>query len=133
MASHPDNRKVAFSVPQAKRLVDATRTVERATKDGVLVPANPADGRRLPNQTFTVRVTIDGGASGTTGSANCTWTYTVTSLRGNVTYGTTKTPEARRIPQQKYTSTPAGSVGLACFDEDGAFMLIWANETTDCT
>lgn len=125
--------KVFLKKSDSKRIRETVLAHERAVEKTRAKRPDAALRKDMPNRTFAVRVTIDGGVSGTTGSITCTWTYTVTTLEGSVTLGTAKTPEARRIPNQKYTSTPAGSIGLACFDEDGAFMLIWANETTDCT
>lgn len=80
-------------------------------------------GDQGPGGTFDVKVTIDGGAAG----PPCSWTYSVATIRGKV-IGTGLTPEAIRWENLQYAETPDGARGLASYDQDGALVLVWANE-----
>lgn len=86
-------------------------------------------GDRGPGELFNVLLDVDGGSSGSS-SSTCSWTYTVKSLRGK-TIATAKSPEAHRLPNFVYVSTPAGSEGIAFYDQTGALKLLWANEQPD--
>lgn len=80
-----------------------------------------------PGAMFAVLVTIDGGDAGSE-EANCSWTYTVTDLRGRL-LGLAKSPYKRRLPQTPYTETPTDTVGQAFYDVLGVLQLYDANET----
>lgn len=64
----------------------------------------------IPNPiglTFSVALTTDGGAGGTPGTSNCTFTYTVKDSAGK-TLLTTATPQNGRLANVKYTAATKG-------------------------
>lgn len=71
----------------------------------------------IPNGLFRVALTQTGG-SGTAG-----WTYTAKSLDGNVTWGTTLTPE-----EPHWGNTNAATFGDGYVDSSGTFKLAYASE-----
>jgi len=86
-------------------------------------------GGTSPGGSFTVKVYIDGGSSGSS-STTCSYTYTVKTLSGKIV-GTALSPEKRRYESVPYTTTPDGSTGMAYFDGDGVLHLWDANELPD--
>jgi len=96
---------------------------------------------------FVVKVEMDGGYAGNE-SEDCSYTYTVKSLSGDV-LGTQKTPEAARYPRTEYwyggEDAAHSDYGLACYDnessdsvsdsDDGLILLVAYGEkakVTDC-
>jgi len=71
---------------------------------------------------FVVKVEMDGGYAGSE-SEDCSYTYTVKSLAGDV-LGTQKTPEAARYPLTEYwyggEDADHSDYGLACYDDESS-------------
>ena len=84
---------------------------------------------------FPVGISKDGGADGTQ-TAPATWTYTVTSIDGQTTWGT-QVPLARPRPNgSMLPQTTATAFGMAFTDATGTLRLWDAGEvqnTTACT
>jgi hypothetical protein len=112
-----------FSEKDAARIKRAVQAHERAVEDNTRGPVSRAAFQRLPNKSFTILVTMDGG------NAVDGWTYTVTDLTGYV-LGTEMAPQARR--DGTLQETPPDTPGLAYFDAEGELQLLWANELLEC-
>jgi hypothetical protein len=90
-------------------------------------PARTAGGQAVPRTGRLVKCTTDGGDAGTR-TTPCTFTYTIKDYDTNETIDTTVSMEGRgpRILNIRYT---AGSLGLAFRNSDGAWKLLWVNES----
>lgn len=115
-----------FTTATAGRIARAVRGVEGQRRDGRSAELHAAQPRVVPNPTFAVKCSIDGGSGGSA-STTCSFTYTVTTLSGR-TLGEEMTPQQRRHENVPYTTTPNEAIGVAYFDEAGTFRLWSANE-----
>lgn len=126
-------RYVKFTEPDARRIAAVVRAAEGQKNYALIERLMAVLDRRLPSQTFAVRVYIDGGVAGSA-TTPCTWTYRVTAMSGR-DLGTGLSPIKRRFAPAVYSVTPDGTVGLAFFDDRGDLQLYDANEllaTVDC-
>lgn len=76
---------------------------------------------------FPVLLEEDGGANGT-GTTAPTYTYTLKSLDGGITFATALSPNHRPINKGSVISGD-GRIGMACFDHIGDIKLLDAAET----
>ena len=124
------NAFVKFNTDQARRIARSVRAYEKTVRNGRPSVVGPL-GDRIPNVSFMVLVTKDGGSAGSA-IADCSFTYTCTTLNGDATLGTSKTPTKNcRAPLTKYAPPPDGSVGAGYFDEEGVFQLWDPGEVLD--
>jgi hypothetical protein len=83
---------------------------------------------------FPVRISKDGGADGTQ-TAPATWTYTVTSIDGVITWGTQQ-PLARPRPNGSMLPQTASPAFALAFQDAGGILRLWdageVQNTTAC-
>ncbi len=117
--------RAGFTDRAAKKIVETVRKVSATvpTKGGA---QRSRDLKTMPQLLFAVRVSVDGGASGSA-STSCSFTYAA-ELDDGFELGTGLTPKKCRLPNVPYTAPADGTWGAGFYDKDGAFQLWDANE-----
>ena len=135
------------SMEAVGRLVEGIRSLPDA-EPSAAVPVVPPQTRVLgeepesqavmyPKDAGLFRVTVkqSGGVAGDSVN-NCTWSYDVSNLAGDVISTAALQPERKRYVNCTYTKAPPDSPGLAYWDSDNVIHLYEALEeipdTTEC-